>query len=34
LIQYHDRLLTLDRSGSWEIEDVGAAKEAPAWQPR
>jgi vitamin B12/bleomycin/antimicrobial peptide transport system ATP-binding/permease protein len=25
LIPYHDRLLTLDRSGSWEIKDVEAA---------
>ncbi len=25
LVPYHDRLLTLDRSGSWEIEDVEAA---------
>jgi hypothetical protein len=23
LIQYHNRLLTLDRSGSWEIEAAG-----------
>lgn len=27
LIPYHDRLLTLDRSGSWEIEEVAAAEE-------
>ena len=32
LIQYHDRLLTLDRSGSWEIEAV-AAEEKPAASP-
>lgn len=27
LIPYHDRLLTLDRSGSWEIEEVAATEE-------
>ena len=26
LIEYHDRLLTLDRSGSWKIEDTGGTK--------
>ncbi len=31
LIDYHDRLLTLDRSGSWEIEVVDA-KKYPALQ--
>ena len=33
LIEFHDRLLTLDRSGSWEIEAVTAAEEVPALQP-
>jgi putative ATP-binding cassette transporter len=32
LIQYHDRLLTLDRSGSWEIEEV-PTEEKPAASP-
>ncbi|MES2923358.1 MAG: ABC transporter ATP-binding protein/permease [Verrucomicrobiota bacterium] len=29
LIQYHDRLLTLDRSGSWTIEDVETEQPTP-----
>lgn len=28
LIGFHDRLLTLDRSGSWEIEDAAAVQDA------
>ena len=34
LIGYHDRLLNLERSGSWEIEDTAGSKKSAALEAR